>query len=134
MNTLKPASAIVLVTALLFGAAGCSDQNNQKVGERIDNGMETAKDKVGQSADTAKEKLSQAGAAMDDAAVSAKVKAKLMAAPGLKSTDIQVDTREGVVVLSGTVDKMEDAQRAVQLAESVESVISVESRLAVRSS
>jgi osmotically-inducible protein OsmY len=44
-----------------------------------------------------------------------------------------VDNHDGAVVLSGAVDKPEDAIRAVQIAPSVDDVKSVDSKLSVRS-
>ena len=76
---------------------------------------------------------SSASAAVDDAAITTKVKAAVLAEPGLKSMDINVDTKDGVVVLTGTVNKPEDAMRAEQLAQSVDSVKSVQNHLTVRS-
>ena len=40
----------------------------------------------------------------------------------LKTLDINVDSQDGAVVLSGTVDNKADAIRAVQIARSVEDV------------
>ena len=41
--------------------------------------------------------------AVDDAAITAKVKTAIMAEPGLKATEINVDTKDAVVTLTGTV-------------------------------
>lgn len=50
------------------------------------------------------EKSNKAGVAIDDAAVTARVKAAIFTAPGLDTLQISVDTVKGVVRLSGLVD------------------------------
>src|SRR5580704_19175465 len=45
-----------------------------------------------------------AGQYMDDASITAKVKAALMADSQMKATQISVETNQGTVQLSGTVD------------------------------
>ncbi len=73
----------------------------------------------------------QAGAALDDAAVTAKVKAALLATDGISGTDISVETQQGRVILSGRVPDQMQAQRAEEVAESIEGVMSVENRIEV---
>ena len=119
-------SAFVLLAALALGAYGCSDNSGDKLGQKMTRDMQAAKDNVNQTGDTAK---SSAG----DAVIAAKIKAKIIDDPALKISTINVDTKDGVVVLTGTVNKPEDAIRAEQLAQSVDSVKSVENHLTVRS-
>lgn len=76
---------------------------------------------------------STTGQYLDDAAVTAKVKADLIKDDTVKATEIQVETTEGVVQLSGFVGSEEARQRAEQLAKSIEGVKSVRNDLAVRS-
>jgi len=73
----------------------------------------------------------QAGAALDDAAVTAKVKAALLATDGISGTDISVETQQGRVILTGRVPDQMQAQRAGEVAQSVEGVMSVENRIEV---
>lgn len=128
-------SSFTLLAALVLGASGCSDNNGsvEKLGQKIDQGTETAKDKLEQSSDAMQQKLDQAGAKVADAAIAAKIEAKILRDPGLKVAQISVDTHDGVVVLTGTVNTPEDATRAVQLAQSVDAVKSVDNRLSIRS-
>jgi len=76
----------------------------------------------------------RAGDKVDDAALTTKVKTALMAEPGLRSLEINVDTRDNVVTLNGTVDSQEKKQRAMQIAQGVEGVKSVSDNLVVKSS
>jgi hyperosmotically inducible periplasmic protein len=133
-SSLLHPSSFTLLAAVLLGASACSDQGSaEKIGQKIDTGTETVKEKLEQSSDAAQQKLDQAGGAVADAALAAQIKAKILRDPGLKAGQINVDTHDGVVVLSGTVNTPEEVIRAVQLAQSVDSVKSVENRLSVRS-
>lgn len=71
------------------------------------------------------------GQRMDDVAISAKVKAALLAAENVNGTDISVETSGGRVILSGMVPDQAQIDRAVATARSIEGVVDVESRLAV---
>ena len=77
--------------------------------------------------------IDQAGAAVDDAAITAKVKAAIVAEPGLKSMQINVDTDKGVVTLSGSVDSVLNSEKAKTLADAVAGVKAVENRLELKS-
>jgi len=77
---------------------------------------------------------SSASAAVDDAAITTKVKAAVLAEPGLKSMDINVDTKDGVVTLAGTVGSQDLKQRATQVAQQVQGVKQVSDQLVVKSS
>ena len=68
---------------------------------------------------------------MDDAAITAGVKAALLNDPQVNATNINVTTAGGVVTMSGAVKSDADAQRAVQLARGVAGVKDVRSQLRV---
>jgi hyperosmotically inducible protein len=68
-------------------------------------------------------------ATVEDTTVTAKVKAALLATDGIQATDISVETQQGVVILTGKVADASQAQRAVEVAQSVEGVRSVDNRL-----
>ena len=63
---------------------------------------------------------------MSDAMITTKVKAKLAADDMVKAMDIDVDTESAEVSLSGTVASDTVRDRAVELAESVDGVASVD--------
>lgn len=73
----------------------------------------------------------KAGVYVDDAAITAKVKAALLSEKTISALDVKVSTKEGVVTLSGKVDKPEAGVRALQVASAVEGVKSVQSELQV---
>ena len=63
-----------------------------------------------------------AGEAVDDAAITAKVKAKLLADPQIKAFHIDVDTVNGIVTLNGEVASSVAKQEAEKLARLTEGV------------
>jgi len=62
----------------------------------------------------------------NDGWITTKVKSKLAAAKNLKSTDISVETTEGMVTLTGTVPTTSAKNHAVREAKSVKGVKSVD--------
>jgi hyperosmotically inducible periplasmic protein len=77
----------------------------------------------------------QVGQNVDDASITAAVKAKLAAEQGATTlTGINVDTSGGTVSLSGTVDSEAMKQRAESLTQQVEGVARVVNNLQVRAS
>ena len=72
------------------------------------------------------------GTQIDDAAITTKINAKLVAEPGIRSLNIDVDTLDGNVTLSGYVQSEEQIQRIVSITSSVGGVKSVTSNLKVK--
>jgi osmotically-inducible protein OsmY len=72
------------------------------------------------------------GEYVDDAGITAKVKAAFVADPSLKATEINVETFKGDVQLSGFVAQAEDAQRAASVARAVKGVTSVKNDIRVK--
>ncbi len=86
------------------------------------------------TADKASEATNKVAEAVDDAAITTKVKTALLAEPGLKSLEISVDTRDGTVTLTGKVDSPDQRDRAKQVAQTTGGVKGVVDNLAVKSS
>lgn len=72
------------------------------------------------------------GMEIDDTVVTTKVKAALLADPDTKSFDIKVETRKGVVQLSGFVDNHAQAGRAKSIASAIEGVKSIDDAMTVK--
>ncbi|MDB5910335.1 MAG: transporter [Massilia sp.] len=72
------------------------------------------------------------GEYVDDAVITAKVKASIFNEPTLKSTEINVETFKGDVQLSGFVAQPQDAQKAVEIARGVKGVVSVKNDVRVK--
>ncbi len=111
---------MVAAIATAFTLAAC-DQRSNTAAPKTDTGqkMAAATDKV--------------AIAVDDSAVTAKVKAALLAEPGLKSLQIGVDTKNGAVTLTGAVDSAASRDRAKEVASSVAGVSTVVDQLTVKS-
>src|SRR5262245_32439327 len=71
------------------------------------------------------------GEAVGDAAVTAKVKAALLAEKGVDGMKINVDTRDGNVTLSGDVPEQSQIERATQVARGIDGVKAVDNKLRV---
>jgi hyperosmotically inducible protein len=71
------------------------------------------------------------GEVLDDAAITMAVKSKLLDDPTVKGLQIDVDTREGVVYLTGTVSDATERDRAAQLAWDTKNVRDVVSNLTI---
>ncbi|HTU68535.1 MAG TPA: BON domain-containing protein [Steroidobacteraceae bacterium] len=69
---------------------------------------------------------------VDDSAITVKVKAALAGDPRTKAHQVNVETREGVVQLSGFVDNSEAKSTAEELARAVDNVKSVDNELSVK--
>ena len=73
-----------------------------------------------------------AGQVVDDQVLGAKVKAKLMEAPGIRSLNIDVDVYSGTVTLTGTVNGKAQKKKVLGLVRSVAGVKGVMDNLQVR--
>jgi hyperosmotically inducible protein len=73
-----------------------------------------------------------AGTQVDDAGITASVKSALLSDPGISSFDLQVETRKGIVQLSGFVDSQSQIDQAVALTRSVSGVASVENGVTLK--
>jgi osmotically-inducible protein OsmY len=78
-----------------------------------------------------KEAAQQVNQAATDASITAAVKMKMADDPLVGAFDIDVDTSEGRVTLNGRVKSKAEADRAIQIARSVEGVKVVSSNLVV---
>jgi len=67
--------------------------------------------------------------AMDDATVTARVKAALLNDPQVNATKVDVTTNGGIVTLTGTVRSKAEEARAIELARKVTGVRDVKSTL-----
>jgi len=98
---------------ILCGCLACSEAEQRDVREE-----------VGAAA-------AEAEARVEDGVITAAVKARLLSDTTVNGMRIDVDTREGVVTLTGPVQSPDARARAIELAGSTEGVIRVEDRLTV---
>jgi len=150
---MKPALLVAALAAAAVVTVGCEQRGaNDTVGKRDTSpgsmqaqntppgGAASTNTPPGTSAPTTADKMAsktnqaadKIGGAADDAAITAKVKAAILAEPGLKSLSINVDTKDATVTLSGNVASDNLRDRAKQIAMSTEGVKNVVDNLTVK--
>ena len=72
------------------------------------------------------------GNEIDDTVVTTKVKSALLGDPEIKSFDLKVETRKGVVQLSGFVDNQPQIDRAISTAAGVPGVSRIENGITLK--
>ena len=126
--TNRPSTLLVALAAGTLLMVGCD--------QRAPAGSTTAK--VDRAADKIENKVSNAAdktaTVAEDAAITAKVKAAILAEPGLKTLQINVDTNGATVTLSGSVDNADLRERAKQIASSTSGVKGVVDQLTIKMS
>ena len=116
-----------LALGIALTGAGCDQRNaSESVGQKVDR----ATDKVAATSSNAANKTAEV---MDDTALTAKVKAAVLAEPGLRSLQIGVETHDSIVTLSGSVDSTPLKERARQVAQGVAGVRDVVDNLVTKS-
>lgn len=121
-----PRPVLLCVSALLVvGLAACdkwptADSSNKNASSK--NNMDS----------TSSQASTKTGMAIDDTAITTKVKAAIFVEPDLKMLQISVDTAQGVVTLSGAVDSASNRDKANAVAGSVAGVKQVENQLTIK--
>ena len=124
--------------AALAGTAACQQQEAPaaKVGQEIVWAIDKAANKVAAQIDHVADKALQneraAAEFAGDAMITAKVKAAILEAPGLKSVQIGVDTHSGAVQLSGFVTSVAEKTTAGNLARQVKGVQTVKNDIQLK--
>ncbi len=139
MMTIRRLLGAATVASLALIAAGCNQQGHpaETTGQKIDRAAQTAGQQIDRAGSEAAEKskvaAAKAAAILDDAALTAKVKAALFAEPGLKTLQLEVETHGGVVTIAGSVDSPVLRQRAIEIAGAMLGVHQVVDKLVVKS-
>jgi hyperosmotically inducible periplasmic protein len=71
------------------------------------------------------------GEEVDDKIIGSKIKAKLIAEPGVRSLNIDVDVNKGVVTLTGITDKPEIKHKILKIVKDTSGVVRVVDNIAV---
>lgn len=109
---------------LTVNAAGTIDERAEREGRDAASKAEAAGDRAGDAA-------AGAGAAITDAGITAAVKTRLLADPDVAGLEIDVDTQEKVVTLSGTVATAAQKTEAGSIARDTTGVSRVVNNLKV---
>ncbi|MEP6825738.1 MAG: BON domain-containing protein [Ramlibacter sp.] len=150
MMTNQSKSLIALSSlAALLALGGCNRTDERTAGQQLDSAVakteaaaEKAKDearlaaaKTEDAAKSAMDSTKTAGAnaasMFDDVGITAKVNAALASDKDLSAIKINVDTKEGVVTLTGPAPTATAKERASELAKAVKDVKSVDNQLTV---
>jgi osmotically-inducible protein OsmY len=105
---------------MLFVA--CSPAERQEARRDANQATQTARTETSKAATNTER-------AIDDSAVTAKVKSTLLADAQVKGTKIDVDTSNGTVTLTGNAATAAEKARAEQLAQGVEGVRAVRNNI-----
>jgi hyperosmotically inducible periplasmic protein len=89
---------------------------------------------AGRAAAKASDAASKVGGTVSDTALTAKIKSKMALDDYIEAGDIDVDTSETTVTLTGVVRSADERDRAVRLARETEGVTRVVDRLRIRKS
>ncbi len=119
--TSSPDTATVGSSDQSSGATGSSDQSSGATAGSSDQSS-------GASSDT----LSKAGAVVEDSVITTKLKAALLADSEIKGTDVSVDTEQGEVTLTGTVQSAAQKDRIEKIAQGIDGVKNVQDKLTVK--
>lgn len=114
-------SLAIAAMIVLAGLAGCNRESSYQTGQQTGTPSTSAMGGPGETIATK----------VDDAAIVTKVKTGLAADKDISALKIDVDSRDGVVTLTGSVPSSAAQDRAVQIARDVKDVKSVDSRLTV---
>ncbi|UXY15129.1 BON domain-containing protein [Chitiniphilus purpureus] len=98
----------------------------------VDNTHSDAASAVSAAGDTVASGTARAGEAIDDAALTTKVKAALAADVSLKTLTVDVDSKSGHVTLTGEVDNEAQKTSAEQVTRGVQGVGNVTNNLTVK--
>jgi hyperosmotically inducible protein len=137
-NAYKPmiVSGILVVAVCLsvsLGLTGCEKEGGaEEAGRKMDQTTERMGNQLEATKESMDKKADRAGNYMEDAAITAKIKAEILAESALKVFQIDVTTTNGVVTLSGTVDSQLSRERASEVARNNQGVTSVENNLVVK--
>ena len=129
---------LVAVGGFLLGwwAFGDNERAAQDTREAIGTAGEASTEKArevgAQVGETAAVAANQAKDALANGAITAKIKSKMTLDDTVKAMNIDVDTSNGTVTLSGTVETEAQRQRALQLARETNGVRQVVDHLKVR--
>ena len=123
-------SQTVIAAALLglaLGAPAYAEGTSTTAAQKAESGAE----RTGEKLESAAEKT---GEFLSDSALTAKVKTALIAEKDLKSMAINVDTKDGVVTLTGELPTAASVTQAETATKNVKGVKAVQNQLTVKKS
>jgi hyperosmotically inducible protein len=143
MKPLTPRIPLLATLAVAAALTACSrNDDDMTAGQRLDGAVADAKREANETKRDAQQAMNDAqnsasraadatGQVSTDMAITAKVNAALAVDDQLKATQINVDTREGQVTLTGQAPDAQSRERATTLVSAVDGVKQVNNQLVV---
>ena len=129
----KVVSKLVIETAATTGKV---DKKDDKLKVEIKDDTKETKDKIkeksAQAKDATKDAADKTGEVITDAAITSAVKTKLLADTTVGGLKIDVDTKDNVVTLTGTVKSAAEKAEAIRLAKTTKGVARVVDKLTIQ--
>jgi hyperosmotically inducible protein len=117
-------------------AVKMAEESAEKMVEAMALGAEELKKEMAEKGKIIRKKAEKVGEEVaqqiEDSVITSKIKAKYAASAELSAFDISVDTSQGVVNLTGTVDSYESIAKAIEMALDTEGVKEVDTLLQVK--
>ena len=129
------ASNLLTISAAVAGMlalSACNKRDEQSAGQTVDKGVASAKAEMKDAKEATKDAAANVGDAATDAVITTKINAALLADDQLKALKINVDTKDGKVVLTGVAPDAGSRDRATTMAKAVDGVVDVDNRLTVQ--
>jgi osmotically-inducible protein OsmY len=117
---MRGGAALAFAAAVTMGATALPAMAAEKK-----SASETVKDSADKAGRAIKDSASKAGEVASDGWITTKVKAQFVDEDTLSASSINVDTKDGVVTLNGTVPSEAARNRALEIARTTEGVIRV---------
>lgn len=111
-----------------------AEETKAKTESTLANSGAAVKDAAQSAVSSAKELASTAGQVLDDVAITTAVSAEFAKDPDLSAFKINVDTKDGAVILNGSAPTGAAREKASSIAKAVKGVNSVENKLLVSGS
>lgn len=132
MKNFKTALPASLIALSMLTLSGCSEAETEKAESKAESAMQETEEKAQEAKSYTEQKAEDAGEYVDDAVITTKVKAVIFEDDNLSSMDINVETNNGIVQLSGFVENEADIDTAENLAATVKGVKDIENDIQVR--
>ena len=132
MNTLNLRLTVLGVLIACTLAACNQSITTQQTSKKNSGSVERVGNLLYQTIENKRMQTMLTGNSVDDAAMTSKVRSAISVELGLQVLEIQVETVDQMVMLTGTIDSQASRDRASQIASAVAGVKMVENRLKVK--
>lgn len=143
-QSILPRTKLLAAAIAAVMLVACGQKESQTLGQNVDSAVAKAEQRANEAKTDVKQEAAELKAngeaatdkvatKVEDATITASVKAELARDNELSALEINVDTSNGNVSLSGPAPNRAARDRATQLASSVKGVTNVDNRLVVPS-